>query len=158
MQSQTKVARPSSVNPPFNPEALSRLAEKLHETTQALLDFTKEIPQSSPSTEPNAQGNEKEPDQMRCFRVPGFMVLEEREILETYQAEDVVDLIRKARDDFSTTSLFMRRFSDDFSIDGFTVQHIGEIMHRPIVMLNKACSILADYEPQENSQIATKSS
>jgi len=36
------------------------------------------------------------------------MVLEEREILENYQAEDVVDLIRKARDDFSITSLFMR--------------------------------------------------
>lgn len=149
MQSQTKATHSSPVNPPpFNPEALNMLAEKLHETTQALLGFIQDISQLSPVTEPNHQSNEKEPDQTRCFRVPGFMVLEEREILETYQAEDVVDLIRKARDDFSITSLFMRRFSDDYSIDGFTVQHIGEIMARPIVMLNKACSILADYEPQ----------
>ncbi len=148
MQSQTKETHSTPVNPPFNPEALSRLAEKLHETTKALLDLTQDISQLSPATALNPQADAKEPDQMRSFRVPGFMVLEEREILGQYQAEDVVDLIRKARDDFSITSLFMRRFNDDYCIDGFTVQHIGEIMHRPIVMLNKVCSILADYEPQ----------
>lgn len=151
MQSQTRKTSHSSLgNFQLNSNTLSKIVEKLHETTQALLDFTQEISQSPPVTESNHQGDEKEPDQVRCFRVPGFMVLEEREILETYQAEDVVDLIRKARDDFSITSLFMRRFSDDYNIDGFTVQHIGEIMHRPIVMLNKACSILADYEPQSD--------
>ena len=78
------------------------------------------------------------------------MVLEEQAILNEYKAEDVVDLIRKARDDFSITSLFMRRFSDDYNIDGFTVQHIGETMARPIAMLNKACSLFAAYEPQES--------
>lgn len=138
---------PSSVNSiTLSHTTMNALAEKLQEVAQTILNLS----QDSPTIPDPAEFPErvKEPDQIRCYRVPGFMVLEEQAILNEYKAEDVVDLIRKARDDFSITSLFMRRFSDDYNIDGFTVQHIGESMARPIAMLNKACSIFADYEPQ----------
>lgn len=148
MSNQSQPIQPSAhTSATICSETINTLAEKLQEVAQRLLELSREeMPASDPDESPKPS---KEPDQIRCYRVPGFMVLEEREILDEYRAEDVVDLIRKARDDFSITSLFMRRFSDDYSIDGFTVQHIGESMARPIAMLNKACSICADYEPQE---------
>ena len=148
MSNQSQQVQSSAHSITLSHTTMNALAEKLQEVAQTILDLSKDYP-TVPDPEASPE-RVKEPDQIRCYRVPGFMVLEEQAILNEYKAEDVVDLIRKARDDFSITSLFMRRFSDDYNIDGFTVQHIGETMARPIAMLNKACSIFADYEPQES--------
>ena len=148
MQSQIKTTEPSPVNPPHDYEALNRLATKMSETAQALSELTQEISQFTSSTDSTHQDDEKEPDQIRCVRVPGSIVLEERETLEKYQAKDMADLISKAHNVFSMISLFMRLSRGDYGIGGFPPYRIGEIMVRPAAMLEKACSILAGYEPQ----------
>ena len=140
------IQSPALPNASLNPETIKALTEKLLEFVQALAALNPEEPQEP--APPDIQEPAGEADQIRCYRVPSFMVAEEREILSAYQADDVVELLQKARDDFSLTTLFMRRFQDDFAIDGPTVQHIGESLARPLIMLNKACSILVDYEPQ----------
>ena len=145
-QPSQSVQSPAPPNVTLNPETIKTLTEKLFEFAQALAALNQEEPPEP--IPPDVPGPAEEDDQIRCYRVPSFMVAEEREILSAYQAEDVVELLQKARDDFSLTTLFMRRFQDDFAIDGPTVQHIGESLARPLVMLNKACSILVDYEPQ----------
>ena len=148
-QQSQSVQLPASPPPTLRPETIKVLTEKLLECVQALTALNQEEPPEP--APPDVPPRTKEADQIRCYRVPGFMVAQEREILSAYQAEDVVALLQKARDDFSLTTMFMRRFHDDFAVDGPTVQHIGETLARPLVMLNKACSILVDYEPRHEA-------
>ena len=99
----------------LSPEIIKSLTEKLQEIARTLATLGQENPPEP--TPPDDPAPDEEPCQIRCYRVPAFMVAEEREILSHYQADDVVELLQKARDDFSLTTLLMRRFQGDFAID-----------------------------------------
>jgi len=140
---------PSSLHVQLNPEVLSSLADKLQAAAKALLTLTRTLEPPDPDSIPNQYSKEPpEPDQIRCFLVPGFIVKQENEILRRYRAENLVEFLKMARDDFTLTSMFMRGFHDDLEIDGPTVQHIGESLARPLAMLSQACALLTDFTPQ----------
>jgi len=144
-----RTSRSSSLHAQLNPEVLSSLADKLQAAAKALLTLTRTIESPAPDSIPNQDSKKApEPDQIRRYLVPGFIVKQENEILRQYRVENLVDFLKMARDDFTLTSMFMRGFHDDLEIDGSTVQHIGESLARPLTMLSKACAILNDFEPQ----------
>ena len=148
MSQQAQSAQPPT--PPgvtLNPETINALAEKLQEFTHALLALGHNDPPAS--TPPNTPPKPKEPDQIRCYRVPGFIVRCEREALEQHQVPDLVEFLRKARNDFHLTSVFLQNFPEDSELKGFFVQQIGERLTYPIGMLNDLCSIFADYTELE---------
>ena len=80
--------------------------------------------------------------------MPGFIVRCERETLEQHQVPDLVEFLRKARNDFHLTSVFLQSFPEDSVLNGFFVQQVGERLAYPISMLNELRSIFADYTPQ----------
>lgn len=73
--------------------------------------------------------------------------------LEKNRAEDLLDLLQQAHEDFSLTSFLLRHFYDDVELTGYTLQRIGERLDRPVRTLNRLCSIFADYEPQTYTEI-----
>jgi hypothetical protein len=144
-----RTSRPSSLHTQLSPEVLISLADKLQATAKALVALTHEFEPPCPDSSLSDNLNKMpEPDQIRHFLVPGFIVRQEKEILRQFRAESLVDFLKMARDDFSLTTMFMRSFHDDLEIDGPTVQHIGESLARPLAMLNKACSLFNDFELQ----------
>ena len=154
MSQQSPSAQPPT--PPgvtLNPEIISVLAEKLQDFTQALLALGRQDPPTP--TPPDAPPTPKEPDQIRCYRVPGFIVRCERETLEQHQVPDLVEFLRKARNDFHLTSVFLQNFPEDSELNGFFVQQVGERLAYPINMLNELCSIFADYKPHPEQERVT---
>lgn len=140
----------------LNPETLNSLADKLQAVARALLTLTRELePPASDSTPKNNSNETPEPDQIRCFLVPGFIVKQEREILRQHRAKNLVEFLKMARDDFTLTSMFMRGFHDDLEIDGPTVQHIGESLARPLSMLSQACALFTNFELQSTAAQGT---
>jgi len=144
-QSQSiPAATPPGVTISF--EAVDSITEKLQELTQVFLTLGREDSlKSSPAATPPKQ---KEPDQIRCYRVPGHIVKDERQALNEHQAKNLLDFLQKARDEFYITSLLLRNFADCSNVAGDTLQQIGEHLIRPIDMLTWLCSIFADYHPQ----------
>ena len=63
----------------LSPELIKSLTEKLQEVAQTLAALCQEKP-SEPAP-PDDPTPDEETGQIRCYRVPDFMVAEEREIL-----------------------------------------------------------------------------
>ena len=142
-QSVQPSAQPSAT---FSLEMINNLTEKCSEFIQALQSLSQtEEPEPAHQEVPQKP---KRPDQTRCYRVPGFITRYEEEALAKYRAENLLELLRKARDDFYLTSTIMRNFHEDNEINGFMIQQMGERLDYPIRMLNDLCGIFADYKPQ----------
>ena len=147
MSEQSQSVQPlAQSRPELNPEIISDLTDKLNELVQALQIFNQEEAPEPPHEE--IPKKPKRPDQIRCYRIPGFITRYEEEALTKYRAENLLELLRKARDDFYLTSTFMRNFHEDNQINGFMIQQIGERLDYPIRMLNDLCGIFADYKSQ----------
>ena len=148
MSNQSQHVQPSAQpNVTLSPETFRILAEKAQEFTQALLALNPEAPPDSQSLE--IPKKEKEPDQIRCYRVPSYIVRDEKKAMRQYRAKDLLNLLQKAREDFHITSYLLKNFSDCESVDGYTLQQIGEHLEQPIRILTRLCSIFADYKPHK---------
>lgn len=134
------ITSPSQSLPDF-----SELAEKLLSTAQALLAF------SSPAvTEPDDEpppAEEKTPPELRTFHIPGFMVDEEKEMLELLKAENWQHMFDKTYEQLYTMALLMQHFEVDEEVDGFSVQLMGNTLMAPLDMLSRLCSLIADFRP-----------
>jgi hypothetical protein len=128
------------------PETINSITEKLQDLTQTFLDLDQANSMGAAPRE--IPPKQKEADQIRCYRVPGHIVEDEREALNVHQAKNILDFLQKARDEFQITSFLLRNFDDCTTVSGGTLQQIGEHLDRPIDMLTWLCSIFADYHPQ----------
>ena len=122
------------------------LAEKLQEAAQALLVL------SSPGTmksdePPPLPAREKAPSEIRSFRIPGYMVAKEKQMLEMLKAENWQEMFDKTYDQLYTLALLMQHFETDEKIDGFSVQQMGNTLMAPLDMLSRLCSLVADFKP-----------
>lgn len=76
-----------------------------------------EAPESSSQAEITESEAPKEAGQIRYYRVPSYIAQDEREALELYKAEDLVDLLGQAYESFQLTTFFMRNVTDHIAID-----------------------------------------
>lgn len=123
----------------------SELAEKLQSTAQALLAFS-----SSAVTEPDNEpppAEEKTPSELRTLHIPGFMVDEEKEMLELLKAENWQHMFDKTYEQLYTMALLMQHFEVDEEVDGYSVQLMGNTLMVPLDMLSRLCSLIADFRP-----------
>lgn len=151
-------SQPRPIPPAASPDFshCAALAETLQQTARALLAFAagKEpepgecaVPDASP-VNPGAPAKEV-PHELRCYRVPSYMLKYEEETLAAHKAEDLSGLLDKVHDDLYVTAYLMEHFEDGEDIDGFTVQLIGDRLQTSVHVLSKVCSVLADFRPAE---------
>ena len=137
-RSRPQFVPPDAASPDFSCSHFTDLAEKLQQAAQALLAFAaKEQPEpaqrdTAAAASPKAAGPAGEvPHELRCYRVPSYMLKYEEETLAAHKAEDLSGLLDKVHDDLYVTAYLMEHFEDGEDIDGFTVQlstvqiHVG---------------------------------
>lgn len=151
MSEQSQSAQPpTQSSATLSPASINALTEKFNEFIQALQNLN-QVEEPAPASQ-DIPKKPKKPDQTRCYRVPGFITLREEEAVTNYRVKNLLELLRKARDDFYLTSIFLRSFHEDNEINGFMVQQIGERLDYPIRMLNDLCGIFADYKPHNQAR------
>ncbi|UQZ88169.1 hypothetical protein C4J81_02645 [Deltaproteobacteria bacterium Smac51] len=125
-------------NPHLNPDTLIALAEELQNVITSILAST---PQEPPEID------EPEPKQIRCYSVPAFCISDEREILQQYETDSLIDLFENAICHFRVTSFLLKNFNESIDMNGQMIQMLGESLTYPIGIINKLASIVADYQP-----------
>jgi hypothetical protein len=149
--SQPQSFPPSPGLPDFT--ELASLIEKLEEAAKRLAAFCQQSQQAeNPSAEPNGRDADEEstrPEpaacETRCYRLPGYILDAEREMLEFWKAEDWQELFNKAHDQIYATVLLMERVPAEEKIDGFSIALIVESLMVPLRMLSNLCSLIADF-------------
>lgn len=121
------------------------LAERLQDMAQALLAIGSPMTTEPEDEPPPAQ--EEAPPEIRSFHIPGFMVAEERQMLELLKAENWQDMFDKIYEQLYTMALLMQHFEADEEIDGFSIQLMGNTLMAPLDMLSRLCSLVADFKP-----------
>ena len=133
----------------------SELAAKLQDTAQALLAFCRATPNAESAVEDSAivknsaaesTKAKKRPDETRVYRLPGFIVDEERRMLEAYKAEDWQEMLHIMHCQFQAVATLMRHFDEEEDVNGFFLNQIAESLLLPALdMLNRLCSLVADF-------------
>ena len=151
--------RPLPSRPP-SPD-LQAIAALLHQAAQNLHSF-------SMSSKPNAvEGhgdNEKSSgpiedgyargefhDELRCFRLPHYIVRQEYALLQQHKKEKFFHLLDSVYDDLYTTTLLMRNCDDSAHISGFELHLISDTLSRPLDLLSHICSQLADFDLRQKT-------
>lgn len=131
----------------------TELAERLQNTAQALLAIGSPIATEPEDEPPPAEG--KAPPEIRSFRIPGFMVAEEKEMLELLKAESWQHMFDKTYEQLYTMALLMQHFEADEEIDGFSIQLMGNTLMAPLDMLSRLCCLIADFRPvsEDDSEV-----
>jgi len=127
---------------PLNTETIKTINELVEKLQAITLTLT------APKRETPPEPLKKEPDVIRCYRVPGFIVEDERKALKEHRAKNLLDLLEKTHEDFHTIAFILQSFTDYQKVHGFTLQQIGRHLEYPIRKLARLCSILGDYQPQ----------
>ncbi|UQZ87985.1 hypothetical protein C4J81_01630 [Deltaproteobacteria bacterium Smac51] len=144
MSKKSQNVKPSSPpNTNISPETIIDFTEKLQELTEAVLALSQP---SSTTEEPSRK--KKEPDQIRCYRVPGRVVREERESLIEYKADNLLDILQKAHNEFFIISYLLRNFNECEDVAGEIMYQIGDHLAHPIAMLSRLCDMFVDFHPQ----------
>ena len=90
--------------------------------------------------------------EIRCYRVPDFILEEEQEMLRQLDATDWKDLFYKVHDQLYTTIFLLKHFDDGEEVDGYTLNLIGETLGLHLDMLSRLCSIVSDFDPVEPAE------
>lgn len=130
----------------------AELAEKLQSTAQALLTLDSTV---VGETEDEPPSGEKAPPEIRSFRIPGFMIAKERQMLELLKSENWQHMFDKTYEQLYTMALLMQHFEADEEIDGFSIQLMGNTLMAPLDMLSRLCSLIADFRPvsEDDSEV-----
>ena len=153
----------SSVSPP-SPD-LHAIAAMLHEAAQtlhsfgstsktdavntvdavdAVADHGDNEERSNPIDDAYARGEFH--DELRCFRLPHYIVRQEYALLQQHKKESFFQLLDSVYDDFLATILLMRNLDDGAHLSGFQLHLISNNLSRPLDLLSYICSQLADFE------------
>lgn len=130
---------------------LTNLAEKLQETAQTLMAFsqaTQPLPDNE-SEQVEVEEPLKKPSEFRTYRLPWFIVDVEKEMLELTGAQDWQEMFHQTRCQLRTLATLMQHFDESEEVDGFFLNQIAEnIMEPTLDMLDRLCSLIADFREQ----------
>lgn len=158
--------QPPSPSAPPPPTDLASIAAMLHEAAQALLRFGKE--QEAPeydgsdscACEREAHSSIEEGykqgqfhEEVRCYRLPQYIVKREHELLTQHKQDDFFCLMDRVYDDLAATILLMRNLDDGTDFSGFEVHLMSELLSRPLEVLSSICSQFTDFELVQKTTI-----
>ena len=130
---------------------LNTLVGKLEETAQALLAVSQTI-QSAASNPREHTPTEKRAVEYRTYRLPGFIVEEEQEMLRLYKANSWQEMFEQTSCKFRTLATLMQHFDTEQKIDGYLLNQIAEtVLEPPLDMLDRLCSLVADFDLQSKA-------
>ena len=125
------------------------LAEKLLATSQALLDCCKrsqEFGGSAVNDGKSSLAPSETPTEFRTYEIPGSSVDEEADLLKEYKEDCWQNVLHSVRAQFEALFLLLRHFDSDEEVDGDFLHSIADdIMVYPLNILNKLCSVVADF-------------
>ena len=132
----------------------SALAAKLQETAQALLAFCPAGRDGGNAADTSSPTSGGASGVIRTYLLPDFAVKEEKCLLEECGAGDWQEALHMVRGKLEILSCLMRHFDEEEEVDGFFLNQIVEnLMAQPLDMLNRLCSLVADFqepEPEDN--------
>ncbi len=114
------------------------------DAADALADHDDNEACSSPIDDAYARGEFH--DELRCFRLPHYIVRQEYALLQQHKKESFFQLLDSVYDDFLATILLMRNLDDGAHLSGFQLHLISNNLSRPLDLLSYICSQLADFE------------
>ena len=114
------------------------------DTADAVTDHDDNEACSSPIDDAYARGEFH--DELRCFRLPHYIVRQEYILLQQHKKESFFQLLDSVYDDFLATILLMRNLDDGAHLSGFQLHLISNNLSRPLDLLSYICSQLADFE------------
>lgn len=124
---------------------LASVAKMLQEAAQTLLSLIPQDETESPQGEPE---EDAEQDEYRTYRVP-FHILDDEEILlKTYEAERIADALAEIYNEFYLLLELLKGHSENTDSEGFLYFLFTQHLSRPLKMLSKASSVLADFQRQ----------
>lgn len=128
---------------------LVALAETLRQTAQTLLAAGPPAPVAEPGDAPAADA--EKPSEVRTYRVPGYIVEEERILLAQHQAQSWQEMFDKTCNHLHTLIFLLQHFETGASMDGYAVTLLGDTLMAPLNTLNSLCSLVADFrlQPEE---------
>ena len=128
---------------------LVALAETLRQTAQALLAAGPPAPVAEPGDAPAADA--EKPSEVRTYRVPGYIVEEERILLAQHQAQSWQEMFDKTCNHLHTLIFLLQHFETGASMDGYAMTLLGDTLMAPLDTLNSLCSLVADFrlQPEE---------
>ena len=126
---------------------LVALAETLRQTAQALRAAGPPAPVAEPGDAPAAE----KPSEVRTYRVPGYIVEEERILLAQHQVQSWQEMFDKTCNHLHTLIFLLQHFETGASMDGYAVTLLGDTLVAPLDTLNSLCSLVADFrlQPEE---------
>ena len=108
----------------------------------------------SPSPASESITVQSSPDAVRCYRVPGFIVDHEKQMLEDYEMSDWQEVFNQVYFSLSATVTLMRRFSENDCDEKDVFQMIGDHLWFTMHAFGKLQSVLTDFELQPEAQPA----
>lgn len=125
------------------------LAEKLQQIAQALLAAGPPAPVAESGDAPAVDA--ERPSEIRTYRVPDYIVEEERRLLVQHQAQSWQEMFDKACNHLHTLIFLLQHFETGASMDGYAVTLLGDTLMAPLDTLNSLCSLVADFrlQPEE---------
>ena len=109
---------------------LVALAETLRQTAQALLEAGPPAPVAEPGDAPAADA--EKPSEVRTYRVPGYIVEEERILLAQHQVRSWQEMFDKTCNHLHTLIFLLQHFETGASMDGYAVTLLGDTGVAPI--------------------------
>ena len=128
---------------------LASVAKMLQEAAQTLLRL---VPQDEAESHQSEPEEDAEQDEFRTYRVPFHVLDDEQMLLKTYNAKRIADALADIYSEFYLMLELLKGHSENTDSEGFLYFLFAEQLAKPLNMLSKTCSVLADFhlQPEED--------
>lgn len=124
------------------------LAQKLQETAEALLTFSKSPASDSNESELVPQsdfGDLKPPFEIRSYEIPDYILRDEQDLLTKTNAHDLHDALNKVYGHINSVVHLMQQYASEEEMDGIIVNDLAEVLLVPLDWLELICSTITDF-------------
>lgn len=129
------------------------LAEKLHETAQAPLEFGRASQAAAHhaaragSTPPEAASEQDEASvETRCYRLSSYILRDEQQVLARADADHWLDVLHNAYTCLHCIAHLMRQYNPEQDLRGFELNNLAETLALPLSWLDSLASTLSGFE------------
>lgn len=141
---------------PSSPD-IAAIAAMLNEAAQALLELgsTRQVaaqdaagagnppPESAPKPAPEQAASAYE---VRAYRIPRYILRDERKLLEMTGADELLDVLHKAYGHLHCLTILMKQYNPGENLCGFEVNDIADALSLPLRWLGSLISTFSGFE------------
>lgn len=117
------------------------ILNQLQEAIDSLSSFSKLQQEVSNSLPENWPKN----SEYRQYHVPLYVLKEERELLDHYEAQNIPEVLHTIHNDILATVVLMKSYNAEISVSGASLCVIGNCLSRSLDMLDTAACVLSGY-------------